>query len=85
MDVEPYCFHAYIIASLTEILLPIDSFKTTGSGNPLTSFEVAFRIRFAYLEKFLDGNFFRISLGSPYPIGEINITQRIFRRSKEQL
>jgi hypothetical protein len=56
-------------------LLPIDSFKTNGKGSPLTSFEVAFKVRFAYLEKFLDGNFFRISTGSPYPIGEINISK----------
>jgi hypothetical protein len=56
-------------------LLPIDSFKTDGRGKPLTSFEVSLRIRFAYLEKFLDGSFFRTSLGSPYPIGEINITR----------
>jgi len=56
-------------------LLPADSFKTNIPGNPLTDFEVAFRIRFAYLEKFLDGNFFRTSLGSPYPIAEINISK----------
>src|SRR6185436_5774704 len=54
-------------------LMSIDSFKTNGRGNPLTSFEVALRIRFAYLEKFVDGSFYRISVGSPYPIGEINL------------
>ncbi|MFI5129577.1 MAG: DUF5686 family protein [Chitinophagales bacterium] len=54
-------------------LMPIDSFKATASGDPLTSFEVGLRIRFAYLEKFLDGSFYRISVGSPYPIGEINL------------
>ncbi len=54
-------------------LLPIDSFKTNGRGNPLTSFEIGLRVRFAFLEKFVDGAFFRTSLGSPYPIGEINI------------
>jgi len=56
-------------------LLPIDSFKTNGKGDPLTSFEVAFKIRFAYLEKFIDGSFFRFSLGSDYPIGEINVAK----------
>jgi hypothetical protein len=35
------------------------------------------RLRFAYLEKFLETNFFRASLGSPYPIGEIYIAQGI--------
>jgi len=56
-------------------LLPIDSFKTKGNGHPMTSFEVSFRVRFSYLEKFVDGQFFRVSLGSPYPIGEINFTK----------
>jgi hypothetical protein len=54
-------------------LLPLDSFKTK-SGNPLTSFEVSVKFRFAYLERFLESHFYRSSLGSPYPIGEINIS-----------
>jgi hypothetical protein len=53
-------------------LMSIDSFKTFAKNEPLTGFEVAFRVRFAYLEKFLDGQFYRLSLGSPYPIAEIN-------------
>jgi hypothetical protein len=55
-------------------LLPLDSFQTT-HGNPLTSFAVNLKFRFAYLETFLESYFYRSSLGSPYPIGEINITQ----------
>jgi hypothetical protein len=54
-------------------LLPLDSFKTT-SGNPLTNFEVSLKFRLAYLERFLESHFYRSSLGSPYPIGEINIS-----------
>ncbi|HEY6063026.1 MAG TPA: DUF5686 family protein, partial [Chitinophagaceae bacterium] len=54
-------------------LLPLDSFKTT-HGNPLTSFEVSVKFRFAWLERFLESHFYRSSLGSPYPIGEINIS-----------
>ncbi len=53
-------------------LMSIDSFKTTASNDPMTSFEVAFRVRFAYLEKFIDGQFYRLSIGSPYPIAEFN-------------
>jgi hypothetical protein len=37
----------------------------------MTTFEVGVHLRFAYLEKFLESNFFRTSLGSPYPIPEI--------------
>ena len=56
-------------------LVPIDSFRATASGKPLTSFEVSVRLRFAYLERFLESHFYRSSLGSIYPIGEIFITQ----------
>ena len=55
-------------------LLPVDSFPVNGKGKPFTNFEVSLRIRFAYLEKFLESHFYRTSLGSGYPIGEINIS-----------
>ncbi len=55
-------------------LLPVDSFPVYGKGNSFTNFEVALRIRFAYLERFLETHFYRTSLGSSYPIGEINIS-----------
>ena len=55
-------------------LLPVDSFPVKGKGQPFTNFEVSFRIRFAYLERFLESHFYRTSLGSGYPIGEINIS-----------
>ena len=55
-------------------LLPVDSFPTKGQGKPFSDFEVALRIRFAYLERFLETHFYRTSLGSGYPIGEINIS-----------
>jgi hypothetical protein len=54
-----------------------DSFAVTNGGTPLTTFEVGLRIRFAYLEKFLENNFFRSSLGSPYPITEIYLTRGV--------
>ena len=55
---------------------PKDSFATT-NGKAMKTFEVSLRLRFAYLEKFLENNFFRTSLGSPYPIPELKITQGI--------
>ena len=55
---------------------PKDSFTVT-SGKPLKTFEISLRLRFAYLERFLESNFFRSSLGSPYPIPELKITQGI--------
>lgn len=58
-------------------LIPKDSFTVAAGHEALTSFEVSLRIRFAYLEKFLENHFFRTSLGSPYPIGEIYISRGI--------
>lgn len=55
-------------------LLPADSFPVAGKGDPLKNFEISLRLRFAYLERFLESNFYRTSLGSDYPIGEINIS-----------
>lgn len=56
-------------------LLPADSFVSKLGSNPLTNFEISLRLRFAYLERFLESHFYRTSLGSPYPVGEINITR----------
>jgi hypothetical protein len=54
-----------------------DSFPSTNGGTPLASFEVSLRLRFAYLERFLENQFFRTSLGSPYPIGELYISRGV--------
>ncbi len=56
-------------------LLPVDSFKVAGNTTPFANFEVSLRLRFAYLERFLETHFYRSSLGSSYPIGEINISR----------
>lgn len=50
--------------------LPSKQHFTTAAGEPLNNFETSLRLRFAYLEKFLEGNFLRVSLGSPLPIVE---------------
>jgi hypothetical protein len=57
--------------------LPGKEFYTTAKGEALNSFETSVRFRFAYLEKFLENTFYRSSLGSPYPIGEIRYTRGI--------
>ena len=44
-------------------------------GEPLTTFETSIRFRFAYLEKFLENNFYRTSMGSAYPITELKFTK----------
>ena len=54
-----------------------DSFPARDGRSALTSFEISMRLRFAYLEKFLETTFFRTSLGSPYPVGEIYLSKGI--------
>lgn len=54
-----------------------DLFPSKPGQSPMTSFEVSLRLRFAYLEKFLENQFFRTSLGSPYPIGELYLSRGI--------
>jgi hypothetical protein len=54
-----------------------DSFPSFAHRSPLTTFEVSLKLRFAYLEKFLENTFFRTSLGSPYPIAEVSVARGI--------
>lgn len=55
-------------------------FKTTfpvSNGESLTNFEVALKLRFAYLEQFVEGDYFRYSLGTKYPIAELMLAKGI--------
>jgi hypothetical protein len=45
--------------------------KETNGRDPLTSMEVELKLRYAFHEQFLEGNYYRISLGSKYPITEL--------------
>jgi len=53
-------------------LLPADSFAT--GLKRLTSTEFSVKLRFAYQEKFLESTFYRLSLGSAFPIVEATFT-----------
>jgi len=57
--------------------LPGKDAYPTKNGEVFNNFETSVKFRFAYLEKFLENNFHRISLGSPYPIGEIKFSKGI--------
>lgn len=46
-------------------------------GDPLHSFEMSIRLRWAYLEKFFQNTFYRRSLGAKYPIVSVKYTQGI--------
>ncbi len=45
--------------------------------NVFTTTELSVKLRFGYIEKFLENTFFRYSLGSSYPIPEIEFTQGV--------
>lgn len=51
--------------------LPLKNNFPVSSGEALTNFELAIKIRFAYLEQFITGDFFRYSTGNKYPVAEI--------------
>ncbi len=57
--------------------LPEKFYFTSQHGQALSSFESSIRLRFAYLEKFLENTFYRSSLGSPLPIVELKYTKGI--------
>lgn len=56
--------------------IPYKSLFADDKGDSsLSTSEVAIRIRYAYLEKFLETTFNRYSLGSDYPIAEVRYTR----------
>jgi len=55
--------------------LPFKSDFPVTAGLPLTSFEVALKLRFAYLEQFIEGDYFRYSLGTKYPVAELMLAK----------
>ncbi|CAN5434883.1 DUF5686 and carboxypeptidase-like regulatory domain-containing protein [soil metagenome] len=55
--------------------LPLKGNFKAGQGDPLNNFETSVAVRFAYLERFLEGNYFRTSLGSDYPIIELKYSK----------
>ncbi len=58
-------------------LPPKSVFVGATKDDALTTSEISLRFRYAFLEKFLNSTFNRISLGSPYPIGELKLTRGI--------
>jgi len=57
--------------------LPDAGYFAIKNGETFNSFEASVRLRFAYLEKFLENSFYRTSLGSPLPIAEVTYTKGI--------
>ncbi|MFC4262592.1 DUF5686 family protein [Ferruginibacter yonginensis] len=55
-------------------LLNLPALKTV-NGTTLINFETALKLRFAYLEQYLEGDYFRYSLGSKYPIIEATFSK----------
>ena len=55
--------------------LPLKTTFPVSSGTSLTNFEVAVRFRFAYLEKFVENDYFRYTLGTRYPVVEMMLAK----------
>lgn len=55
--------------------LPDKNYFTNKIGAPLNNAEASIKLRYAYLERFIDDGFFRSSLGSDYPIAEIKFSK----------
>ncbi len=57
-------------------LPPLSTFPVS-SGTPLTNFELALKLRFAYLETFIETDYNRFSMGTKYPIVELMFAKGI--------
>ncbi len=57
-------------------LPPLSNF-TVSSGTPLTNFEVALKLRFAYLERYIETDYNRYSIGTKYPVVELMLAKGI--------
>ncbi len=57
--------------------LPFANTFPVSKGLPLTNFEVALKLRFAYLEQFIEGDYFRYSLGTKRPIADVLLAKGI--------
>jgi hypothetical protein len=54
-----------------------EDFSFDDNPGNFNDFQFNFKLRFAYLERFLQDDFFRTSLGSDYPVLELNYTRGI--------
>lgn len=57
--------------------LPLKDRFPVSNGTTLTNFEIALKLRWAYLEKFFESSYFRTSLGSKYPVIEFTVAKGI--------
>jgi hypothetical protein len=58
-------------------LPPVSMFNGQLKGDDIATAEVSLKLRYAFLEKYLESTFNRISLGSSYPIVEFKYTKGI--------
>lgn len=69
-----FSHHLSVIQKKYRPFLPlpgINNFPTNGSTEALNNFEVGVKLRYAFQEEFLEGNYYRLSMGSKYPIVEL--------------
>jgi hypothetical protein len=57
-------------------LPPLKNYPVS-SGKPLTNFELALKLRFAYLERYIETDYNRYSIGTKYPVVEFTAAKGI--------
>ena len=57
--------------------LPLKTAFPVSKGSTLTTFDITLKLRFAYLEQFLEGDYFRYTLGTKYPVAEVLFVKAI--------
>jgi hypothetical protein len=57
--------------------LPLKNNFPVGSGEVLNNFELAVKVRWAYLEQYITGDFFKYSIGAKYPLIELLFAKAI--------
>ncbi|MEI9944624.1 MAG: DUF5686 family protein [Chitinophagaceae bacterium] len=57
--------------------LPLKNNFPVNNGEPLNNFELAVKLRFAYLEQYIVGDFFKYPVGTKYPVAEFLVAKGI--------
>lgn len=57
--------------------LPSKNNFPVSHGEPLNNFEIALQLKFAYLEQFITGDFFRYAVGNKSPVAELLVAKGI--------
>ncbi len=72
LSAEAFAIHRQYIGLLN---LPPTTNYVANINSGIQNFEIGLRVRFAYMEQFLENGFYRTSVGSKYPAVEVMVAQ----------